>query len=92
MKTYIVHGPRGCGKTQNAHAIARQLGVDPSQVIDDAGPDLRGKAAGVFPAPGHVYLTTDPDFVADWLTQGGIRPSGIQAIKFSDIEIQEAML
>lgn len=38
MKAIIVYGPQGCGKTINAMAIARHLGVDHGKIIDGWAP------------------------------------------------------
>ena len=35
MTPHIVYGPQGCGKTQRVHDIAKALGIDTYDVVDD---------------------------------------------------------
>lgn len=51
MRSVIVHGPQGCGKTTNAEAIREALGL--SAVVDD------WKRGQPFPVDGALILTND---------------------------------
>ncbi len=59
MKTYIVHGPAGCGKTTHADQIADKLGC--AVIVDDWYPP---KAL----TPGAIHITyCAPPYRADKL-------------------------
>lgn len=51
-KSYVIHGPAGCGKSTNAHRIKKSFGL--SHVVDDWN---WGMPAQRF---GHLYLTNQP--------------------------------
>lgn len=54
MATYIVYGPKGCGKTTNREKIAKKLTGDPTAYVDSWEPGIDKLQ------PGKVHLTYAP--------------------------------
>lgn len=50
MKTLIIHGPQGCGKTRNGERLREHFGC--TKVVELDGPDARL-------VPGALHLTCD---------------------------------
>lgn len=51
-KSWLVHGPQGCGKTSNAQAIAAALGL--TEIVDDWHPGMKA------PTTKALVLTNEP--------------------------------
>ncbi|WP_343609302.1 hypothetical protein [Novosphingobium sp.] len=58
MKTAIVYGPIGCGKTSHAHLIAQLLGIPADNIVDDWTSTPAGRAIPRL-KPGYLHLSAD---------------------------------